>query len=375
MAIITANSDKTGKRYNIPALPFTYEIETKAVLKKAGEARSALAELKGFAETIPNENILISTLSLQEAQDSSAVENIITTHDELYKSDTQLNFFTTPSAKEVHKYAQALRNGYKTVKESSTITNRDIKKIQETLEGNNAGFRSQAGTSLKNEQTQEIIYTPPQNLAEIESHMKNLEDFINDDSICNWDNLVKMAVIHHQFESIHPFFDGNGRTGRIIIILYLIQKGLLNTPVLYFSRYINQNKAQYYKLLQDVRDRTDKEKAWEEWILYVLEGIRHTSIQTTKLIKSIKDSMQSNKHKIRSEMNNIYTQDLINILFSHPYTKISNLEEGLGISRPTAAKYLDKLNEAGILIKLKIGRESFYINHNLMDILSNVRNM
>lgn len=377
MSIITTNNNKDSSEsnYKIPNLPFSYEIETKKVLKKAGEARSALAELKGIISIIPNESILMNTLPLQEAQDSSEIENIITTQDELYKSDTQSNQFTSQAAKEVHNYASALKAGYKKIKESGIFTNSDIKDIQSTLEGNDAGFRTQSGTALKNSTTQEVIYTPPQSLDIIEKHMGNLESFINDDDRCDWDPLVKIAVIHHQFESIHPFFDGNGRTGRIIIILYLIQKNLLNTPVLYLSRYINRNKSEYYRLLQEVRDNSSKEEIWEEWVLYILEGIRQTSIQTTNLIKNIKGLMQSHKNEIRSKLPKIYSQDLINIIFSHPYTKINHVRDGLMIGRLTATKYLEKLSKINLLEKVKIGKENYYINKDLMLCLSEIHSM
>ena len=376
MSIITTSDDIARKPlYQIPALPLSYDIESKRVLRKAGEARSALAELKGITAIIPNQSILMNTLPLQEAKDSSAIENIITTQDELYKSDTHLNHFATHSAKEVHRYALALKNGYLRVKESGLLINSLVRELQAFIDGNDAGFRNQAGTALKNEQTGQVIYTPPQSLELIEKHMQNLEAFINDDSMCDWDSLVKMAVIHHQFESIHPFFDGNGRTGRIINILYLIKQDLLNTPVLYLSRYINRNKAEYYRLLQQVRDTNSSSEAWEEWVLYMLEAVRQTSIQTTKLIQAIKELMQAHKHKIRDKLPKIYSQDLINVIFSHPYTKINNIEEGLHVSRQTAAKYLDELDSIKLLHKVKLGKENYYINYDLMECLGNVHDM
>lgn len=215
-------------------LPLPIDIETKPVLKKVTSARAALAEMKGVAGTIPNESILISTLALQEAKDSSAIENIITTQDELYQSDAEANRFKTLASKEVHNYARALKSGYETVKMANLLTQNNILKIQATIEENEAGYRKLPGTALKNDQTGEVVYQPPQNPKEIQELMDNLEVFINDNSRCDWDPLLKMAIIHHQFESIHPFYDGNGRTGRIINILYLVKEGLLNMPVLYF---------------------------------------------------------------------------------------------------------------------------------------------
>lgn len=357
--------------YVIPALPLAIDLETKQVLKKTAEARAALAELKGVAASVPNENILISTLSLQEAKDSSAIENIITTHDELYQSDVLAKQFTGTAAKEVHMYAAALRKGYQKVKRTGLLTNNDVKAAQAELEGNDADFRNQPGTALKNDQTGEVVYTPPQELPQIEAHMGNLERFINDDGLSDWDVLVKMAVIHHQFESIHPFFDGNGRTGRIINILYLVKQGMLDTPILYLSRYINQNKPEYYRLLQKVRD----DGAWEAWVMFMLEGVRATSYRTIQLVNAIKTLMQKHKHKMRSDLEKIYSQDLLNIIFSHPYTKISHVQDGLSASRPTATKYLDALVEIGIMHKLKLGRDSYYVNHDLMECLSNAHDL
>ncbi len=353
--------------YKIPTLPFDFDLETKAVMKKTAAARSALAEMKGAAASIPNDSILISTLSLQEAKDSSAIENIITTHDELYQSDFFAKNFKTIASKEVHNYAEALRTGFITVKERGFLSNNHILELQAAIEENKAGFRKLPGTELKNEQTGEVVYTPPQSYDEVVAHMSNLEQFINDNTLSDWDPLVKMAVIHHQFESIHPFYDGNGRTGRIINILYLVKEGLLNIPILYLSRYINQNKADYYRLLQKVRT----ENAWEEWTLYLLDAVEQTSLQTIKVIKGIKDLMQKHKVKIRNDTK-FYSQDLINNLFRHPYTKIEFIMQDLDVGRITATKYLDELDQLGIVHKVKLGRDNYYINTDLFNLLSNV---
>ena len=235
--------------HHLPTLPNLGDIETKVILKKVALAHKALAELKGVAASMPNQSILINTLSLQEAKDSSAIENIITTHDDLYRSDSAQRHFVTIAAKEVHNYAEALRAGFERIRQTGLLTNNDILDIQAGIEQNQAGYRKQSGTALKNDQTGEVVYLPPQHPDEIVALMNNLEQFINQPELCDWDVLVKMAVIHHQFESIHPFYDGNGRTGRVINILYLVQQGLLDTPILYLSRYINQNKADYYRLL------------------------------------------------------------------------------------------------------------------------------
>jgi Fic family protein len=228
--------------------------------------------------------------------------------------------------------------------------------MQATLEENDAGFRKVPGTELKNEQTGEIVYTPPQTHDEVVAFMSNLEHFINDNALSDWDPLVKMAIIHHQFESIHPFYDGNGRTGRIINILYLVKEGLFN-----------QNKADYYRLLQKVRT----ENAWEEWVIYILDGVEQTSLQTIKIIEGIKNLMLKHKKKIR-ENTKFYSQDLINNLFKHPYTKIDFIMTDLEVSRLTATKYLDELDQIGILQKVKLGRDNYYINTDLYNLLSNV---
>jgi Fic family protein len=354
--------------YKIPQLPLDLDVETKAILKKTAAARSALAEMKGAALSIPNESILISTLSLQEAKDSSAIENIITTHDELYQGDYLKKEFKSIASKEVHNYAEALRWGFETVRQKGFLSNNHIIQMQATLEENDAGFRKVPGTELKNEQTGQIVYTPPQTHDEVVALMNNLEQFINDNELCNWDPLVKMAIVHHQFESIHPFYDGNGRTGRIINILYLVKEGLLNLPILYLSRYINQNKGDYYRLLQKVRT----ENAWEEWVLYILEAVEQTSLQTIKIIEGIKGLMKKNKEKIRTELPKIYSQDLLNNLFRHPYTKIDFVMEETGVSRKTAAKYLDELDKLGIVSKQRIWKDNYYINTDLFNLLQNV---
>jgi Fic family protein len=342
-------------------------METKAILKKVATARSALAELKGAADTIPNEQILINTLSLQEAKDSSAIENIITTHDEIFRTDAVSRQFASPAAKEVHSYATSLRNGFETVKRTGIITNNDILQMQSVIQENNAGFRKLPGTALKNQQTQEIVYTPPQHPEEILDLMRNLEAFINDNSLSDWDPLVKMAVIHHQFESIHPFYDGNGRTGRIINILYLVKEGLLKIPILYLSGYIDKNKAQYYQLLQ----KTRVDNAWQEWILYMLDGVEQTALQTIGLIHGIRELMQRHKQKMRTELPKIYSQDLLNNIFRHPYTKIDFVMNDLGVTRITATRYLEELVRTGLLSRHKISKTNFYMNDDLYQLLLN----
>ncbi|MFK8281415.1 Fic family protein [Capnocytophaga cynodegmi] len=251
--------------------------------------------------------------------------------------------------------------------EKHLLTNNAIIKIYRNVKQNTAGFRTTPGTTLKNERTKEVVYEPPQNIDLIQEYMSNLEKFINDNSISDLDPLVKMAIIHHQFESIHPFSDGNGRTGRIINILYLVQQELLDLPVLYLSRYIIINKGKYYQLLQKVRD----ENQWEEWILFMLKGVEVTAIETIRLVEGIKELMMVFKNKIRENLPKIYSQDLLNNLFRHPYTRIEFLMNELLISKPTAISYLKQLEEKGLVVKYKLGRENFYLNEKLFDLLMN----
>jgi Fic family protein len=350
--------------WKLNELPLQIDVETKTVLKSLPTAHAALAELKGLAATIPNQAILINTLGLQEAKDSSAIENIITTHDDLYKSELGLLSSTSLEAKEVQNYISALQKGFELVKEKKLITNNIIIEIQKELEQNNAGFRKLPGTKLKNSATGETIYTPPQDIIEIQKLMSNLEKYINEPSISELDPLIKMAIIHFQFESIHPFYDGNGRTGRIINILYLILEGLQNLPILYLSNYIIQNKSDYYRLLQQVREKEN----WEEWLLFIIHGVEKTAKDTIDLIIQIRDLMLECKHTLRDSYK-FYSQDLLNNLFKHPYTKIEFIVNDLHVSRITAANYLNKLADDGILRKEKMGTGNYYINDKLFNLL------
>ena len=345
-------------KYSITPLPPKVDLETKAVLKKVASANRYLAELKGMSETIPNETILINTLALQEAKDSSSIENIITTHDEMYKAQLFEEMFVSASAKEVSRYADALIQGFGLVRKNKLLTEKFILEIQKILEQNDAGYRKLPGTSLINEKTGVTIYTPPQDYDTIVSLMTNLIKYMNDHKVHDIDPLIKMAVIHFQFESIHPFYDGNGRSGRIINILYLVLNELLNIPILYLSRYIIQYKGDYYRLLQQVRETGN----WEDWILYILTGIEQTSKETIDLIIKIRKLMQEYKKGIRTKMPKVYSQDLLNNLFRHPYTKIEFVMKDLQVSRLTARRYLELLVSHGFLNKEKIGRSNFYIN-------------
>lgn len=349
-------------KWLLKPLPIDGDLESKTILKRLPKAHAALAELKGIAQTIPNQNILINTLGLQEAKDSSEIENIITTHDELYK--TELNLIASIESKEVQNYIEALKHGFHLINKNGLLTNNVIKKIQSKVEKNKAGFRKVPGTVLKNVKTGKTVYEPPQDHKDIVTLMKNLEIFINDNSISDLDPIVKMAIIHLQFESIHPFYDGNGRTGRIINILYLITQNLLNLPILYLSNYIIKNKDQYYELLQTVRNKNH----WEEWLLYMIDSVEKTSLDTIKIIGQIKELMQNSKNELRDNYK-FYSQDLLNNLYKHPYTKIEYVVRDLQVSRITAANYLNKLSDDGILKKEKIGKSNYYINEKLFDLL------
>lgn len=337
--------------------------EKAAVLKKLATASRALAELKGIAASIPDQGILINALAMQEAKDSSEIENIVTTHDELFRDDAFPESRANPAAKEVLRYRQALRVGFDAVKQSGLLTVRHIIDIQAVLERNNAGLRKLPGTALK-DAAGNTVHTPPQDHAAIVALMGDLERFINDDQAYDADPLIKMALIHHQLESIHPFYDGNGRTGRIVNVLYMVKQRLLDIPVLYMSRQIVRTKADYYRLLQSAR----AEDAWEDWVEYMLAAVEGSAIEAIATIKAISAALLDAKHRIRAQYR-FYSQDLINNLFMHPYTKIEFIERDLKVSRLTASKYLNALSDGGFLLRRKTGRSNYYINVALNAIL------
>lgn len=360
--------------YNIPHLPLAYDLETKAILKQLNQANRRLAELKGVALTIPNENILVSTLTLQEAKDSSEVENIVTTQDDLYQgaAESLSNFVANAATKEVLNYREALQQGFHLVKEKGVLTSSVIKEIQKMLEHNSAGFRSVPGTALKRSDGK-TVYTPSQDKQTILELMDNLERFINDERLSDLDPLIKLAIIHHQFESIHPFYDGNGRTGRIICVLYLVLTGCLDLPILYLSRYITHNKGEYYRLIQAIRDKNDDNATqWEAWILFMLKGIEETAIETTRLVKGISKLMVEFKTVLRPKFGKQYRHELLNNLFFHPYTKVEFLEKEMMVSRITANRYLNALVETGLIERIKIGRSYYYMNLPLINLFMSV---
>lgn len=362
-------SDVSASRGSLQPLPPAVELETVAVLRALAAANRALAELKGRAATIPNQGILIDTLALQEAKASSEIENIVTTQDELFQSDLFPEGLASGAAKEVARYRDALKLGLTQLLDTGgLIRNATLIDMFRLLKARNEGFRTTPGTALMNDRTGEVIYVPPQDRNEIIAAMSALEAFINDDEICPLDPLIKMALIHHQFESIHPFADGNGRIGRILNVLYLTRTGLLDIPILYLSRHINKHKAEYYRLLQLVRE----EGGWEAWVLYILEAVEQTSRTTLALVEGIREQMADVKQRMRTHLPKLYSQDLLNNLFRHPYTRIQFVRDDLGITRQTAADYLDQLVEKGFLEKHKSGRRNYYINTALVSLFLRV---
>lgn len=343
-----------------PLPPTGVDFDTKPILKSLISAGRRLAELKGTARTLPNQGILIDTLFMQEALASSKIENIITTHDEAYQASLFAEGVPI-EAKEVARYQGALTNGFRTWQAKNLITENLLIGMFRILMQRDDGYRTTPGTVLRNERTGEAVYKPPQDPQTIIALMRGLERFINDDSSRSIDPLIKMALIHHQFETIHPFPDGNGRVGRMLNVLYLVHSGLLDVPILYLSRAINRTRPDYYRLLQAARN----DGAWEAWVVYMLNAVEETAIDTLDTIKKIRDLMQSFKHSLRSELPKLYSQDLLNTLFQHPYTRIEHFTDNLHISRPTATSYLKQLAAARFISAKKKGRYRYYINDRL----------
>ncbi len=350
--------------FKLDILPPKYEVENIEILKVLNTTSRVLGELKGEIKKIPNSQILIDTISLQEAKDSNEVENIVTTDDELYQASVETKN-VSQSAKEAQNYATALKLGFSMIQEKGILTLNDIQKLQALISPNHP-IRKVPGTVLKNPSTQEVVYTPPQSHIQIMELLGNLEKYINENEMHPVDPLIKMPIIHYQFESIHPFYNGNGRTGRILNMLYLVQQGLLDIPVLYLSSYIIKNKSDYYRLLQEVRTQNK----WEEWIIWMLKGVEITAKDTIIVVNKIKELMDEYKQRIRADYK-FYSHELINILFKHPYTKIDFFERELKIHRNTASSYLNKLSkgENPFLTKIKIGKSYYFVNYKLLDIL------
>lgn len=344
--------------------PNREEVETIKVLRQVSKAATALGELKGIAKTIPNQEMLVNAIVLQEAKDSSEIENIITTQDELYKALTVKNTNITPATKEVVNYSRAVFLGFDIIQKQGFLRVNDIVTIQQELVENTAGVRSTPGTVLKSDKTGEVIYTPPQDKQEILELLSNFIAHYNHNEQ-DLNPLINLAILHYQFESIHPFYDGNGRTGRILNILYLILNGLIEIPILYLSSYIIQNKPEYYRLL----NQTNKTGKWEEWILFMLKAVESTSIQTIERIGLIRNLLEDTLVKVQKESPKIYKKELVELLFEQPYSKIEFVVNRLKVERKAASRYLKELENIGVLKSYKVGRETLYINKELIEIL------
>lgn len=348
--------------YSIKEFPPDTDLQTLPILQKLPAAHAALGEFKGKVTSLPNPDILLDTLFLQEALASSAIENIVTTQDEAFRAGI---FKETGSveAKEVERYRDTMSRGYDAWKENRFISeNMLIAMFHQLKNRHNEDYRKLPGAVLRNLQTGKTVYTPPQDAAEIVQLMRNLVNYINAAAPHTLDPLIRMALIHHQFESIHPFSDGNGRIGRILNVLYLTQAGLLDTPILYLSRAINRNKRDYYRLLQAVRE----DNAWEEWVIYMLEAVTETAVSALQLVSDIRRLITDYKKDMRDKLPRLYSQDLLNALFRHPYTRIDYIARELKVTRLTAQKYLKKLAEHNLITEIKSGRNNYYINTQLV---------
>ena len=354
--------------YNdLPPLPPVQDIETKPVLKSCVSAGRALATLRQAALLIPNQDVLINSIPLREAKDSSAIENIVTTNDQLFRYASVDAEKADTATKEALRYRTALLSGFHDLENRPLTTNSAIA-ICQAIKNVDLAIRQTPGTTLRNQATGQTIYTPPEGEHVLREKMANWEKFLHEAG--DIDPLIRMAVAHYQFEAIHPFVDGNGRTGRVINILYLIEQKLLDLPILYLSRYINDHRADYYRLLLEV---TTKE-AWEPWVLYMLAAVEETSLWTVAKIKAIKALMEETVRHVATALPGIYSRELVEMVFTQPYCRIGNLvDAGIG-NRNTAAKYLKELTAGGVLQSRKEGREQLFINTRFLDLLTRDEN-
>lgn len=357
--------DRSLPYNDLPLLPPKANLETISVLKQVTASSRALADLRGLARMIPNQGILINGIVLQEARLSSEIENIVTTSDELYRAAADVDGGADPSTKEVLRYREALWHGYQEIKNRPLTTNLFIE-IARIIKKTDLDVRKVPGTKLANPKTNDVIYTPPEGEAVIRDKLANLEKFLYPAPDDGLDPLVRLAVMHYQFEAIHPFPDGNGRTGRILNILLLLEHKLLDIPVLYLSRYILENRASYYEGLR----RVTEEGAWEDWVMYMLKAIETTARETENRVQQILSLMETVQAKVQQEAPRIYSKDLIEIIFRNPYCKIKFVEDAGRITRQTASTYLKTLTELGILRHHKMGREVYFINDQLFKVLT-----
>lgn len=355
--------DPTRPHNELPALPPAADIETKRLLKACIEARAALAELKSVGDLIPNQAVLINTIPLLEAQASSEIENIVTTNDELFRFSQLEEQATDPATKEALRYRGALRQGFESLRDRPLNTNTAVQ-VCSWLKGRDMQVRRVPGTALSNAATGEVIYTPPEGEALLRELLANWERFIHDTT--EVDPLIRMAVAHYQFEAIHPFIDGNGRTGRVLNLLILVEQGLLDMPVLYLSRYILRNRAEYYRgLLAVTRDG-----AWEAWIAYMLTAITDTARWTTAKIQAIARLHAEATAFVKARAGKIYSRELVDMLFAQPYCRIQNLVEADIAKRQTASVYLKELASIGMLREMKVGREKLFIHPNFVRLVT-----
>ena len=356
--------------YNaLPDLPPPIQtIETTEILKACIKARVALAELKQAAELIPNAAVLVNTIPLLEARASSEIENIVTTTDKLFEYVDIAEDRADAATKEALRYRTALFEGTKMVLRGMLTTDMAIH-ICSTIKGLDLDIRAEPGTKLKKRLTGEIIYTPPEGQKLLIAKLDNWADFMHRNT--DIDPLVRLAVQHYQFEAIHPFADGNGRTGRILNILFLVQLGLLNSPILYLSRYIIRNKGPYYQLLLDVT----RQQSWTPWIMFILNGVEETCTWTTGKIKAIRELMAHTAQYVQQRLPKIYTWELVELLFKQPYCRIGNLVEADIAKRQTASVYLKLLCETGVLKEIKSGRENIFVHPKYIELLTGEENV
>ena len=351
----------------LPLLPPKTDIETRSILKQCIEARSALAELKQAGELIPNQDVLINTIPLREAKDSSAIENIVTTDDKLFHHAAMQEKDADPNTKETLRYRKALLEGYRTIR-SRPLSTATAVKVCQTIRGIDINVRNTSGTALKNTATGKIIYTPPEGERLLFEKLGNWESFLHENT--DIDPLVRMAVGHYQFEAIHPFTDGNGRTGRLLNILFLIGENLLDIPVLYLSRYVIENRDDYYSLLQEVTEANN----WEPWILYMLSAVEKTAKWTTEKIRAIKNLMEHTSSYTSAAKPNVYTRELVDLTFIQPYCRIAHVIDAGIAQRATASKYLRELCAIGVLKEITIGRDKVFIHPKFLNLLIHERN-
>lgn len=360
-----AHFNRTIPYNNLPALPPETNLETTKVLRKTIDAGRVLAQLNGMLTHLPNPGLFLDTIHLQEAKGSSEIEQIITTNDDLYKSVVADKQFDNPATKEVIHYKEALWKGMQIIENRPFISTNLCVEIMQSIKKNTSGIRTTPGVALKNGKGK-IIYTPPTGTELIIKKMSNLETFINGKN--EMDPLIKMALMHYQFEAIHPFSDGNGRTGRILLLLYLKLEKLLDTPAIYLSEYIIRNKEAYYAKLRGVTEKND----WEGWILYMLEMIEYTAKKGLQRLKNVTDLMELTTIAIQKNLPKLYTKELVEILFRLPYTKRQFLTDAKLGSPKTAGRYLAELEKAGFLTSEKVGKEKLYLNHQLMATLEDI---